>query len=65
MPSIGTHRVEHVVGENGVWISGERGGSEILESRYVASRYWPHLIDLPWGSANPFGLRNREGPKTN
>ena len=55
MGCIGTHRVDNPGLENGVWITGVNGGSQIPEARYVADRYWPRLINLPWGNATPFG----------
>jgi hypothetical protein len=50
--AVGTHRIKHENGENGVWVTDGKIAIEITESRYLKNRYPPAIDALPWENSD-------------
>jgi hypothetical protein len=46
--ALGTHRIKHDDGEDGVWVTDGKIAIEITENRCLENGYMPAIDTLPW-----------------
>ena len=50
--ALGTHRIKHDDGKDGVWVTDGKIAIEITESRYLKNGCMPAIDTLPWENSD-------------